>query len=66
MKTVMEKRELKVVIKAMLEDKELYVGGCFQKEEYYMKKYNLTQEEINNMWINLYWALDCAYTSVEE
>lgn len=62
MKSVLEKRELAVVIKAMLEDKELYCGGCFRKEKYYMKKYNLTQEEINNMWCNLYFALGCEDT----
>lgn len=59
MKNVEQRKELKVVIKAMLEDDELYRGGCFQKEEYYMKKYNLTQEEIGNMWCNLYFALGC-------
>lgn len=59
MKNVEQRKELKAVIKAMLEDKELYCGGCFQKEEYYMKKYNLTQEEIGNMWCNLYFALGC-------
>lgn len=59
MKNVLEKRNLAVVIKAMLEDEELYCGGCFKKEEYYMEKYNLTQEEIGNMWCNLYFALNC-------
>lgn len=57
-----DKRELKPVIMAMLEDNELYCGGVFQKEKYYMKKYNLTQEEIDCMWINLYWALGCEKT----
>lgn len=62
MKNVLETRKLARVIIAMLEDDELYCGGCFQKEKYYMEKYNLTQEEIGNMWCNLYFALNCEET----
>lgn len=46
----MEKKEARrIVMMAMLNDKELQAGGIFQKEEYYAKKYGFTMEEIVNM-----------------
>ena len=56
-----KRKKLKNVVIAMLNDSELYYGGIFQKEAYYMKKYDLTQEEINIIWYNLYKAI-----SIEE
>lgn len=40
------KNEIKVIIKAMLEDTEVWAGGVFSKESYYMEKYNLTDEQM--------------------
>lgn len=46
------------VIKAILEDDEFLCGGIFTKEKYYAEKYNLTMEEITNMQVCLYYALN--------
>jgi hypothetical protein len=54
----MDKRDLRPIINAMLKDEELLCGGIFTKEEYYAKKYNLTLEEISNMQVCIYYALN--------
>lgn len=46
------------VINAMLKDEEFLHGGIFTKEKQYAKKYNLTLEEIANMQVCLYYALN--------
>lgn len=46
------------VIKSILKDDEFLCGGIFSKEDYYMEKYNLTREEIGNIQICLYYALN--------
>ena len=51
-------KELIPVIKAMLNDEEFLRGGIFQKEKYYMEKYNLTLEQISNIQVALYYALN--------
>jgi len=50
--------EFKPVIMAMLKDAEFCGGGIFQKEEFYMKKYDLTQDEINHMASKVYGAMN--------
>ena len=54
----MDKRNLVPIINAMLKDEEFLCGGIFTKEEYYAKKYDLTLEEISNMQVCLYYALN--------
>lgn len=51
-------KELIPIIKSMLEDNEFLAGGVFTKEDYYKKKYNLTDEQIVNMQTCLYYALN--------
>ena len=41
----------------MLKDEEFLIGGIFTKEEYYMQKYKLTEEEMVNIETCLYYAL---------
>lgn len=50
-------RELIPVISSMLKDDEFLAGGIFTKEDYYKKKYNLTDEQMVNMETCLYYAL---------
>ena len=51
-------KELIPVIEAMLKDEEFLAGGIFTKEKYYMKKYNLTIEQISNIQVCLHYALN--------
>ena len=51
-------KELIPVIQAMLKDEEFLRGGIFQKEKYYMEKYNLTIEQMSNIQVALYYALN--------
>lgn len=53
----MKKMELMPVILAILKDEKFSYGGIFSKEEYYMKKYNLTTEQISGIQTCLYYAL---------
>ena len=53
-----KRKELVPVIQAILKDDEIIAGGIFQKEEYYMKKYNLTLEQIGNIQALIYLALN--------
>lgn len=50
--------EIKAVINAMLKDEEFNRGGIFSKEEYYMKKYNLTGEQMDAIHAGLYAILN--------
>lgn len=50
-----------IVIKAMLNDEEFMCGGIFTKEDYYMRKYGLTFEQISDMQTYLYKALSIGY-----
>ena len=49
--------ELIPVIHAILKDKDFLCGGIFSKEKYYMKKYNLSLEQMGKIQSHLYWAL---------
>ena len=51
------KKDLAPVIKAMLKDSEFLFGGIFSKEDYYMKRYGLTFEEMSKVETYVYWAL---------
>lgn len=51
-------RELVPVLQAILKDSEFLAGGIFQKEAYYMEKYNLTEEQMVNIQICLHHALN--------
>lgn len=54
----MNKKDLMPVINAILKDEEFLRGGIFTKEEWYMKKYDLTLKEIANIQTCLYYALN--------
>ena len=45
------------IIRAMLNDEEFMCGGVFSKEEYYMKKYGLTREQMIEMQTHVWWAV---------
>lgn len=46
------------VIQAILQDNEFLAGGIFTKEKYYADKYNLNMEQIRNIEVCLYYALN--------
>ena len=52
------KQNLMPVVQAILKDEEFLNGGIFQKEKYYMEKYNLSFEQIYNIQTCLYYALN--------
>jgi len=52
------KKEYMTVVREMLNDKELLCGGIFSKEKYYMEKYNITQHQMDEMSIHVYFALN--------
>lgn len=56
--TKLKGREIpyKPILIAMLNDDELMAGGIFRKEKYYMEKYNVTQQEMDEMSIHIYFA----------
>ena len=54
----MNSKELIPVINAMLKDDEFLAGGIFSKEKYYMEKYNLTEEQMSNIQVCVYYALN--------
>jgi len=51
-------KELIPVVQAMLKDDEFLAGGIFTKEKYYMEKYNLSYEQMTNIEVCLYYALN--------
>lgn len=53
----MKRDNLANVIRAMLNDNEFRYGGIFSKEEYYMKKYNISEHDMIIIQARLYWAL---------
>ena len=46
-----------IIIRAMLNDEDFLNGGIFSKEAYYMKKYNLTEDEMCRITARVFWAL---------
>lgn len=50
-----------IIVRAMLNDDEFMCGGIFTKEDYYMRKYGLTSEQMYDMQTYLYQALSIGY-----
>lgn len=51
-------KEIIPVLTAILKDDEFLAGGVFTKEDYYIDKYNLTHEQMGNIQVCLYYALN--------
>lgn len=50
MKNLTQKQKRLIIAKALMQDEEILAGGVNeQKEQYYMKKYDMTIEEIINI-----------------
>lgn len=47
-------KDILIVLRAMMKDSEVLAGGISDKEEYYMKKYNLTREQVEDCQIAVY------------
>lgn len=45
------------IIRAMLNDDEFMAGGIFSKEQYYMRKYGLTLEQMSKMEVHVWRAV---------
>lgn len=51
------KKRNAAIIRAMLKDDEYMAGGVFSKEAYYMKRYGITQEEMQDMQTHVWRAV---------
>lgn len=49
------------IIRAMLKDDEFMCGGVFSKEEYYMRKYGLTFEQMSEMQTHVWRAVTMGF-----
>lgn len=49
------------IIRAMLNDGEFMAGGIFSKEQYYMKRYGLTQEQMTDMQVHVWKAVTAGW-----
>ena len=48
--------QVQEIILKIAQDPEVYAGGCFQKSEELIKKYGVTQKQIDNIQIKLFSA----------
>ena len=53
----MRKEDRIKLIKEMLKDDEFLCGGIYSKEKQAMKKYNISQKEMDDIMTNLYFAV---------
>lgn len=53
----MDRNKIKRLINQIMDDKEIWAGGIFQKEAFYMKKYNLNQLQMDLASIFVYNAV---------